>query len=225
MHMQRFSKIRLALAALVVAATGACMTVQAAPLAPGVTLPATGELDPTGGVVQAGTGVAVPFASTPGIGSFSGTLTTTVISGDPSNLLGGLTFTYRITNDGSSQAALERMTNVDFTGYITDVSYQSPAAGVTPTAIDRQALGDTIGWLFSPLGGGRINPGLASAVLVVQTNAPNFAPINANIIDGSTASVASFGPVPEPTCLALVGSITLAALRPRRRSLHEALHD
>src|SRR5436189_3952229 len=33
------------------------------------TIPSPTEPDPTGGVVQAGTGVAVPFASTPGIGS------------------------------------------------------------------------------------------------------------------------------------------------------------
>src|SRR5689334_16430230 len=102
----------------------------AAPLAPGATIAASGEPDPTGGVVQAGTGVAVPFVSPPGPGQFSGTLTTTVISGDPSNALGGLTFTYRLTNDVVSLAALERMTNLNFTGFLTDVSYQTPAVGV-----------------------------------------------------------------------------------------------
>src|SRR2546423_498539 len=92
-----------------------CTRIYAAPLVPGATIVAPGEPDPTGGIVQAGTGVAVPFASTAGPGQFSGTLTTTVRAGDPSNALGGLTFTYRITNDGTSLSAIERMTNLNFT--------------------------------------------------------------------------------------------------------------
>src|SRR5437016_4393426 len=97
-----------------------------APILPGQTIsPVPAEPDPTGGVVQAGTGVAVAFASPSGPGSFSGTLTTKVIAGDPSNALGGLTFTYRITNDANSLSAIERMTNVNFTGYLTDVSCQT----------------------------------------------------------------------------------------------------
>src|SRR5581483_10339155 len=93
--------------------------VQAVPIAPGQTLAAVGELDPTGGQVQAGTGVAQAFSSPSGVGSFSGTLTTTVIKNDPSNPLGGLTFTYKITNDAASSSALERMTNLNFTGWQT----------------------------------------------------------------------------------------------------------
>src|SRR5438552_12646260 len=147
----------------------------AAPILPGQTIsPVPAEPDPTGGVVQAGTGVPVAFASPSGPGSFSGSLTTKVIAGDPSNALGGLTFTYRLTNDASSLAALERMTNLDFTGILTDVSYQIPAAGVAPTSVDRDASGSTIGWSFSNLGLGAINPGSASAVMVIQTNAPAF---------------------------------------------------
>src|SRR5262245_31497064 len=178
----------------------------AAPLAPGATIAAPGEPDPTGGVVQGGTGVAVPFASPPGPGQFSGTLTTTVISGDPSNALGGLTFTYRLTNDAVSLAALERMTNLNFTGFLTDVSYQTPAAVVAPTTIDRDPAASTIGWNFSPLGAGVIQPGGASALMVIQTNAHAFAQINANVIDGSIAVASSFGPiVPEPASLSLLG--------------------
>src|SRR5262249_54555190 len=135
------------------------------------------------------------------------TLTTTVIAGDPSNALGGLTFTYRLTNDANSLAALERMTNLNFSGFLTDVSYQTPAAGVIPTSVDRDASSSTIGWSFSALGAGVIPPGGASALLVIQTNAPFFAPILANVIDGSIATPASFGPaaVPEPAAFTLLG--------------------
>src|SRR3954469_19121568 len=113
---------------LVLAVCVLCARSYAAPIVAGQTIAVPPEADPTGGVVQAGTGIAVPFASPPGPGSFSGTLTTTVISGDPSNALGGLTFTYRITNNGRSLSAIERMTNLNFTGFLTDVSFQTPAA-------------------------------------------------------------------------------------------------
>jgi hypothetical protein len=177
----------------------------AAPILAGQTIPTPAEPDPTGGVVQAGTGVAVPFVSPAGPGQFSGTLTTTVIAGDPSNALGGLTFTYRLTNDAVSLAALERMTNLNFTGFLTDVSFQIPAAGVIPTSVDRDASGSTMGWSFSNLGAGVINPGAASALLVIQTNAPAFTQVNANVIDGAIAVASSFGPVPEPATFALLG--------------------
>jgi hypothetical protein len=166
-------------------------------------------------VVQAGTGIAQPFVSPAGPGQFSGTLTTTVIKNDPSNLLGGITFTYRLTNDPQSLAAMERMTNLNFTGFLTDVSWQSPAGGVIPTSVDRDT-GSTIGWSFSQLGAGIINPGQASALLVIQTNALTFTAINANIIDGQIAIVSSFGPgVPEPAALFVVGAGLLVLSRRR----------
>ena len=125
------SRARIAFALiLVLAACVLCAPGYAAPIVAGQTLAAVGEPDPTGGVVQAGTGVATPFASPAGPGSFSGTLTTTVIAGDPTNALGGLTFTYRITNSANSLSGIERMTNLNFTGFLTDVSFQTPAAGV-----------------------------------------------------------------------------------------------
>lgn len=201
--------LRIRIASQMIATMAICLLCArgfAAPIVAGQTILASGEADPTGGVLQAGTGAAVPFSSPPGPGQFSGTLTTSVISGDPSNALGGLTFTYRITNDAVSLAAIERLTNLNFTGFLTDVSYQTPAGGIVPTSVDRDAASSTIGWSFSALGSGVIPAGSSSALLVIQTNAPAFAPINANLIDGSIGVAASFGPVvPEPASLTLLG--------------------
>jgi hypothetical protein len=219
---EQFEMLRTPIVFRLIAAMAICLLSArgfAAPIVAGQTIAVPAEADPTGGVVQAGTGVAVPFASPAGPGQFSGTLTTSVISGDPSNALGGLTFTYRLTNDAVSLAALERMTNLNFTGFLTDVSYQTPA-GVAPTSVDRDASASTIGWNFSALGKGVIPPGSASALLVIQTNAHAFAPIDANVIDGSIGVAASFGPVvPEPASLTLLGisMLSVGALSQRRK--------
>ena len=56
---------------LVLAICVLCTRLYAAPLAPGGLILAPAEPDPTGGVVQAGTGVAVPFATPAGPGSLT----------------------------------------------------------------------------------------------------------------------------------------------------------
>ena len=62
--------------------------------------------------------------------------------------------------------------------------------------------------------------GLGANLLVVQTNAQQFQPSVSSVIDGSTATVPSFGPfqVPEPASLGLVAlAASLVAGRRRRR--------
>jgi len=195
---------------------------------------APAEPDPTGGVLYEPPTVA-PFAGG-GPAPFSGTLTTSVIKDDPSNPFAGigdpnpthhgLTFVYELKNNATSTTSLGRMTNLDFTGFVTDVSYQVPTVNRAPTSVDRSfAPGATIGWNFTgaPLGLGKIDPGLTSAKLVVQTNC--YAPIDifANVIDGAVVQAASRGPQfgavsPEPGSLGLLFAAATLALR-RRRSV------
>jgi hypothetical protein len=193
----------VALSACLVAVMGS--QVGATLLSPGSSIFATGEAKPIGGTILAGTGAPIAFSSP----TFTGSLTSTVITGDTSNALGGLTFTYLVTNSNASPDQLERFTVDSFAGFLTDGSYQSPGAGVAPTVNDRSLSGNVIGFTFEgpPVSAlGTILPGSSSALLVVQTNAAHYALTSANVIDGSVASVASFAPVnfvPEPSTLAL----------------------
>jgi hypothetical protein len=193
------------------------------------------EPDPFLGVVVGST--VQPFATAPGPGQFLGTLTTTVILDDPSNpfanignanpLLHGLTFVYQLHNDASSVNPLARMTNIDFTPFTTDVSYQPGAGLLPPTSTDRTSAAGILGWSFTgaPLGLGKITPGTTTTPLVIQTNAPGYIEVLANIIDGSVVQVVTFGPspspplggFPEPTALTLLLLGTFGLVWRRRR--------
>jgi uncharacterized protein (TIGR03382 family) len=83
-----------------------------------------------------------------------------------------------------------------------------------------------IGFTFlgAPLGAGTLMPGMTSAVLVVQTDAPYYVLSTAAIIDGSVTTAPIFAPslvVPEPATISLaalgLGALALVARRRARR--------
>lgn len=214
----QFSKLNRLAVVVAVTSLVVAMPALGAVLVPGsVLIPAASEPDPTAGAVVASTG-PVPF-SVPG--AYSGTLTTTVISGDPSNILGGLTFTYLLTHDGvAGPNSIGRLTVTDFIGFATDASYK-PVPGVAPASIDRNVSADVVGFNFVPTPidplAGFLVPGSSSALLVVQTDAPMFADSTAFVIDGGVTGVPSLGPVvPEPATLACFAVAAVGLIRRRR---------
>jgi hypothetical protein len=175
-------------------------------VAPGIVAFASPENDPTGGVA------ATPPLVTPLVGAaFNATLVSIVIQGDPSNPLGGLTFVYQVTNDAKSIDAIGRATFTGYDAWLTDMSYQNPAAGLAPLLMDRSALGDAVGFSFigPPLGPNVLPPGATSRPLVVQTNAPAWTIATGNVIDGSVATGPAYAPLPEPSVISLllIGSL------------------
>ncbi len=187
-------------------------------MAPGASLAASPEPDPIGGIVVGSTG-PVPFATA----SYSGTLDSTVISGDAANPFGGLTFTYRLTNSAVSSGEINRLSVNDYAGFFVDASYQAPTAGLPPTLMNRSGLGDVVGFNFvgAPIGSGVLIPGTTGALLVVQTNATLFVPTLAAVLDGLGTMVPSLGPaVPEPCSVVLagIGIVAVAFLRLRGHS-------
>jgi hypothetical protein len=206
-------KLSILAAAAVLALAGAVSFSSAALLPPGNVVLAPNEPNPVGGTVLAS--LSSPFVTA----TFNGTLTTQVIQGDTSNTLNGLTFTYQLVNNASSANSIERVTGIDYTGAVTDVSYLGGSGTTPPTTISRSSgSGSVVGFNFAPSpGSGDLLPGTNSTLLVVQTNAQQFQTSTASVIDGSTATVASFGPIPIPEP-ATLGLLALGALAFGRRS-------
>jgi hypothetical protein len=175
----------------------------AAPLPPGGLLtPVPSEsFDPIPGVQLAQQ--TVPFVAA----TFSGTLYSSVIQGDPTNPFpGGLTFLYRVSNLQGPHS-INRLALNGFQGTQLDVSFafEPIVARGIPSFADRQIDGSTLGFSFdlSGAGLGPLRPGDASRLLIVQTNATSWVQSPAFVLDGFPAGATAFAPVPEPGAMAL----------------------
>jgi hypothetical protein len=202
---------RVCCVAVALALSIAATTVQAAPLSsspPGFLSPVPVEPDPLPSAVQIAQ-TSLPFTGT----GFSGVLVSTVYQRP--NDGNRLTFTYQLQNNTASANVLHRVTVSSFAGFTTDASTQAGGAGIiTPTLVDRSTP-DVVGFSFlDGFGAGPVRPGQQSSLLVVETDALTHTASTAAVIDGTTATVGTFAPlpaIPEPTTWAL-GIIGLASL-------------
>jgi hypothetical protein len=170
------------------------------------TLPPGGSMSALATSYPVGVGPALATATSPfNNGALSGTLFSSVYSGDTANPYpGGLTFTYQLSIAPGSPDSSSEMTVSSFSSFHTDVSYHTAGADVNPSNFTRDSgAGDTLRFVFLSQS---ILPGETSALVVVQTDAASFHSTSAGIIDGLTVNVPSLAPlaVPEPATFSLV---------------------
>jgi hypothetical protein len=196
----------------------------AAPVCAGALLLNPGDTVVTGaGAFGDCTGTAVPsvlLASnsapfTTSNGMDSGTLISAVYQETGA---GTLDFYYQVvlnttsTNCGGSGQPdcnpLSRETNSSFEigdDWTTWAATRGDAVGpfsagtVFPITVDRNAAGDVVGFSFQPPDGAKIQPGQTSSILIVSTNATNYALGLASVIDGGVATVAAYRPAAGTT--------------------------
>ena len=168
----------------------------------------------------------MPFATA----SYSGTLDSSVISGDATNPFGGLTFTYRLTNSAVSTGEIDRLSVNDYAGFLVDASYQAPTAGLPPALMSRSGLGDVVG--FTYVGSHRFwraNPRQQQCIDGRANECDVVRPTLVSVLNGVGTMVSSLGPaVPEPCSVVLAGfgiaAVACLRLRGRRAVLELAGH-
>jgi hypothetical protein len=150
----------------------------------------------------------------------SGTVSGTLRSSVYMNSGGTLDFYYQYSNDLGFDP-IHRLTMSSFRNFTTDVGYrltpvgQFTAGTIIPNEANRNTSGSVVGFDFdTPVS---IPPGATSQILVIRTNANDWGPGFASVINGSATTVASFGPVPEPATMAALGLGAIALIRRRRR--------
>lgn len=151
---------------------------------------------------------------------------------------GTLDFYYQVSDNttapncgGAGQPAcdpLSRETDTDFSGWLTSVGFRTDGASlpssifvngtVAPVTADRNSVGNVVGFSYNPPDSAKIQPGQTGFVLVISTNATNYKPGFASVIDGGVTTVAAFQPapgVPEPATFLLIGAgfVAIGSLR------------
>lgn len=134
---------------------------------------------------------------------------------------GNLAFLFVVINDETSIDAVNRVTVTDYEGWDIEAGQDllNLFGPQKARSVDRTGDGGTIGFAFTeePIGLGNIDPGEASTVLWLRTNATDYTDGTLNVIDGGVATVLSYAPVPEPATMATLAIGAAAMLRRRRK--------
>lgn len=189
--------------------------VSASPLSPGATIQLRLAAEPDDAHLVAQTNFS--FTS----GSFSGTLASKVWADDESNPLGGLTFTYKLSNSSSCLDSLGLFALRGFANSLVDLNYSG--SGIAPRTVSRSISGSEITFgFFTRHGAETLLPGDSSAWLVIQTSCDTWGVNQLVGMDAFEVFAATFAPVavPEPTTGLLTVVVTaLGMVVAKRRKL------
>jgi hypothetical protein len=219
-------KHSLKLSALALALAGLVGSVQATPLPPGV---GATPFDSPGSFVPAGSVVASNTQAVNAL-TFAGILRTAVVDGPEAGV--NLDFYYQFTRTGAGTIGNQevgKLTASDFGNFTTNVFQTASSFGIflagnqQATAAEHGTDG-VIGFLFQSGGNGKIGGNETSWTQVVRTNATSYQAGLVGVINGSTATLVGYQPVPEPETYAMVlaGLGLIGAIARRRRQSKDA---